>query len=311
MNEIVALDQLALEIRYYSKKTAENLIEIGKRLIEAKKQVNHGEWSDWLKENVNFSQWNAERLIKIAEREANSWTSKNLSLSQMTELLALPEAETENFIEQKKAEGNPVEDMTVKNLREEIKEWKSKAEQAKNEAFVAVNDKRHAELRAEQAEKSNEVLRNEYDAQAKELQNLKDHPMVVETPADPEYIAKLKDEAAKERARANRANSNFEMLQDRLEELDKRGGDAIRERDKYAKMAEEIAGELKQAQELNSKLLAERKQADADADIVALLAAAARQLNDGNLQSCVKHILNLNDGELILDRIKAMAAVTA
>lgn len=40
--------------------------------------------------------------------------------------------------------------MTIKNLREEIKEWKSKAEQAKNEAFVAVNEKRRAELREKQ-----------------------------------------------------------------------------------------------------------------------------------------------------------------
>lgn len=45
-------------------------------------------------------------------------------------MLALPEAETEEFIEAKAAEGTPVKDMTVKKLREEIKQWKAKAEDA-------------------------------------------------------------------------------------------------------------------------------------------------------------------------------------
>ena len=43
-------------------------------------------------------------------------------------MLALPEAETEQFIEAKAAEGNPVENMTIKTLREEVQQWKDKAE---------------------------------------------------------------------------------------------------------------------------------------------------------------------------------------
>lgn len=150
MNEIVPLDQLATEIRYYSQQASWSIIEVGKRLIEAKKQVAHGEWETWLERNVGYSQSTATRFMKCAERFGNLATLQDLNPSQTIALLALPESETETFIEQKKAEGNPVEDMTVKTLREEIKEWKSKAEQAKNEAFVAVNDKRHAELREKQ-----------------------------------------------------------------------------------------------------------------------------------------------------------------
>ena len=40
----------------------------------------------------------------------------DLNPTQMIALLALPESETETFIEQKKSEGNPVEDMTIKTL---------------------------------------------------------------------------------------------------------------------------------------------------------------------------------------------------
>lgn len=309
MNEVVALDQLATEIRYYSQQASWSIIEVGKRLIEAKKQVAHGEWADWLSQNVNFSQQTANKFMKCAEQFSNYASIRNLNPTQMIALLALPEPETEDFIKQKEVEGNPVEDMTIKTLRQEIKDWKARAEQAKDEAFVATNDKRRAELRAEQMEKSNESLRNKCDAQAQEIQELKDNPVVVETPADPEYIAQLKDEAAKAKAQARKANLDFENLQDALEKLDKRGGDAIRERDKYAQMAEEIAGELKQAQELNARLLAERKQSNAETDIAILLATATRQINDENLELCVRRILRLNDGEIILRRFKEMADI--
>ena len=46
--------------------------------------------------------------------------SRDLNSSQMIELLSLPAEETEKFIAAKKAENNPVEDMTVKNLKAEI-----------------------------------------------------------------------------------------------------------------------------------------------------------------------------------------------
>jgi hypothetical protein len=164
VNEIVPLDQLATEIRYYSQQASWSIIEVGKRLIEAKKQVAHGEWADWLKNNVSFTQQTANKFMKCAERFSNYASIRNLNPTQMIALLALPETETETFIEQKKAEGNPVEDMTVKTLRDEIKKWKGKADQAEQE---------------------NATLTEQYNAQAQELQDLKDNPTVVEVvPSD-------------------------------------------------------------------------------------------------------------------------------
>ena len=71
--------------------------------------------------------------MRIAERFANSAMSQNLKTSQMVELLALPAEETEKFIAAKAAEGTPVEDMTVKNLRDEVVKWKTDYEQKKSE----------------------------------------------------------------------------------------------------------------------------------------------------------------------------------
>jgi len=47
--------------------------EIGKRLIEAKEQLPHGEWGKWLKENVEYSQSTANNLMQIhMEYSSNS-----------------------------------------------------------------------------------------------------------------------------------------------------------------------------------------------------------------------------------------------
>jgi hypothetical protein len=159
VNEIVSLDQLATEIRYYSQQASWSIIEVGKRLIEAKKQVAYAEWENWLDKNVGYSKQTARRFMQCAERFGNRSMSSDLSLSQVTELLSLPEAETETFIEQKKAEGNPVEDMTVKTLRQEIKDWKNKAEQA---------------------EQANNVLSEQFNELAEQLQDLRNNPQVVE-----------------------------------------------------------------------------------------------------------------------------------
>ena len=61
------------------------------------------------------------RFEIFADRFSNFQTSGNFSQSQLVEMLALPAGEEEKFIEQKAAEGTPVEDMTVKQLRAQNK----------------------------------------------------------------------------------------------------------------------------------------------------------------------------------------------
>ena len=121
----------------------ENTIEIGKRLIAAKKIVAHGDWQNWLENNFNLSQSTAQRFMNCAERFGNSATLRNLNYSQMVAMLSLPAEETEKFIAEKAAEGNPVEDMKVKQLRDEVAKWKSDYEQKKSEVenLFAKNEK--------------------------------------------------------------------------------------------------------------------------------------------------------------------------
>lgn len=118
-------EQLAREIKELLIKTKSNVIEIGLCLIDAKKQVHHGEWGAWLKNNIDFTQNAANKFMRCAEWFANYAPANNLNSSQMMELLALPKAEAKNFINEKFTEGNSVENMPKLQLREAIKIWKS------------------------------------------------------------------------------------------------------------------------------------------------------------------------------------------
>lgn len=89
---------IAAEINDIKKQTLNmllyNSIEIGRRLVEAKAMVSHGEWMNWLEKSVNYSQRTAQNLMKIFnEYDIHSKIHQNLSYSQAVELLRLPEEE--------------------------------------------------------------------------------------------------------------------------------------------------------------------------------------------------------------------------
>ena len=44
----------------------QGILEIGRRLIEAKAMLSHGEWMDWLQNTVEFSVHTAGRFMQIA-----------------------------------------------------------------------------------------------------------------------------------------------------------------------------------------------------------------------------------------------------
>lgn len=119
------LGTLRAEILVFKNQAAMNMIEIGMRLIEVKEQLPHGEFGKWVESEVSFSQQTAQKFMKVAREMANTATSRYLDTSKAFELLALPDVQREEFIKE-----NPVEDMTVKELREAIKARKEAEERA-------------------------------------------------------------------------------------------------------------------------------------------------------------------------------------
>ena len=129
------LSELKVEIKFHLGQMAGHAVEIGKLLIEAKEQVEYGEWYKWLESNFNLKKTMANNFMNVAERFGNLHSNGDLNLNQtqLIAMLALPKGEEEKFIAEKSAENNPVEDMTVKQLREEVAKWKADFEKQKSE----------------------------------------------------------------------------------------------------------------------------------------------------------------------------------
>lgn len=103
-------------------------IEIGRRLVEAKSMIPHGEWGKWLGNSVDYSQSTANNLMRIFEEygadqlslfgsEAKSQALGNLLYTQAVALLKLPSDKREQFIEE-----HDIENMSTRELQQAIKE---------------------------------------------------------------------------------------------------------------------------------------------------------------------------------------------
>lgn len=164
------------EIIFYKQVGGQAVLEIGKRLIEAKAQLKHGEWLDWLRDRVEFSEASAQRFMRLAREYGNASLVTDLGTSKALELLALPASEREQFVEE-----NDVAAMTKEQLRQAIRE--------RDEATVAAARER---VRAETAEQSRAKMEQDMAA----LKNL--HAAAVETQREKEAAlrkveAELKD----------------------------------------------------------------------------------------------------------------------
>ncbi|MGG4397220.1 DUF3102 domain-containing protein [Paenibacillus thiaminolyticus] len=121
-------DIIAAEIRGIDAQARElvlrSAVEIGKRLNEAKELVPHGEWGNWLKENVDYSQSTANNFMRLADGYGNSQSLENLSYTKALALLGVPAEEREQVAAEN-------EDKSARELQQLVKEKKKLEKQLK------------------------------------------------------------------------------------------------------------------------------------------------------------------------------------
>lgn len=155
----------------------EYAIEIGGYLTEAKSLLPHGEWGSWLKERVNYSQSTAINFMKLYEEygnrqeslfASNSQSIMNLSYTKALKLLAIPEDEREQFVEE-----NNVEDISSREVERLIKERNDAL--AKAEASESLQaEKEEAEKAAEYQRERASQLQSQTDSLSKEINDYKE-----------------------------------------------------------------------------------------------------------------------------------------
>ncbi len=130
------LEVIETEINFYKQQTATGIIEIGKRLNEARKQLGEGEtFSNWLTK-MDFSRRSAYRFISVASEFSNVPTLAQTSISKLYALLEIPQEERDSFISTPHStpsgEEKTIEEMTTREVEKAVKEWKQKVEEKDN-----------------------------------------------------------------------------------------------------------------------------------------------------------------------------------
>lgn len=252
-------------------------IEIGRRLTEAKEMLEHGQWLAYLKEQTEFSQPSASRLMRLYDEygakqtslfgaELNYSTLNNLSISNALRLLAVPEDEREEF-----AAEHDVEHMSARELDELIKqrdEAEQRAARAEEQVQQAADGAAKVDEQYQKAKQELHLLREKLGnaeaqkaAAEKELSELRDRPVEVAVEVDEKAV-----EEAVTLARAKNDAEWAEKMAKVKNELSEAGLKAEKLKAKIKKAeekAEEKAAELeriKKSQTLNDPNTAVFKQ---------------------------------------------------
>ena len=122
------IERTTTEILILKDQTAQNIIEIGKRLIEVKENLEHGQFLNWLENKVEFSRYTANRFMKIATEFSNVSAVQHLGSKKLFLLAGLDEEDRQEVMKE-----NKVEDMTTRELEQVVKEKKEIKKQLQEE----------------------------------------------------------------------------------------------------------------------------------------------------------------------------------
>ena len=273
-DEVRTLEVVAAEIRGYTFSMLTNIIEIGRRLVEAKSMIQHGQFMSWCKDNFGFSSSQTNNFMQLYRvygseqnslfgAELNSQTFGNLNYSKALALLALPSnEEREQFVET-----HDVDSMTTKELKQAIKERDealAREKKIREERDLTLQNVAELNEKAEEREKELVGLR-------KNIEELEKRPVevAVETVRDEEAIAAAAKEA-KEKAEAA-AKKKIADLEKKLNKAENERAEAVEKAESAGQDAEKKLKEATAAAEkIKADLEEARKQLKAsDSDITA------------------------------------------
>lgn len=168
-------EQIASEINQIKDQSSKMLltsaVEIGRRLVEAKELVPHGEWLKWLQESVSYSRSTAARLMKTYQEygqllasagtvdEANVAPVQHLGYTQGLILFGIPGEEREQFLVD-----NDTSNMSKRELQHTVDAWTQGSAQTETEEDED-EDKGEENREAEEIEKEKEKEEEKEDGE--------------------------------------------------------------------------------------------------------------------------------------------------
>lgn len=199
------IEKTTAEILILKDQTAQNIIEIGRRLIEVKEKLEHGEYLKWLKEKVDFTERTAQRFVKVATVFSNTTPVSHLGTRKLLALAGLDEEDRQEVMKE-----NKVEDMTTRELERVVKEKKEIKKQLEEEQELS------NELQEEIKEKEKQIktLQNEIENIQIPKKEIIEKEVVKEVIPENLILEKqeLEEELKTLRARAEKAENTISRM---------------------------------------------------------------------------------------------------
>lgn len=144
VGQVRTLEIIGAEIRTFTASMVNNIIEIGRRMVEAKDMLPYGQFGDWIKANTGYSRSTANNFMRIYQEYGsrqgslfgatleNEQAFGKLTYTKALALLDVPAEDREQFVED-----HDVENMSTRELQAAIAERDAarKSAQEKDEAL--------------------------------------------------------------------------------------------------------------------------------------------------------------------------------
>ena len=267
------------------------LADAGRRLIEIKSRIPHGQFETWCADNLEFSKSKAEKMMKLAERVAdeNSLFSKtetftDIGISRVWALLAAPEEVAAEVIET-----NDVESMTVRELKAELARVKEEKEAAERKAEMIDhnNDDIRKELASMQRKLSETVSEKEFAEMQAAAQAQKEDLT--------KELSEAKAEAADIQAKLDKAKEDLKKQKAKLKDLEAARDEEVKKaiEGKTAEIEEQAAA---RARESSQELLDRTQRQVGDLqEYIAKLEAEKAKLSNTSLMEFKVYVDQLQD----------------
>jgi chromosome segregation ATPase len=256
---------IAAEINALTASMLSSVIEIGRRMVEAKEMLPYGSFGQWIEENTGYSSSTANNFMRLFKEygaaqgslfgeNVESQTIGKLSYSKALALLALPSEERESFVEE-----NRVDEMSTKELKQAIRERdeaRRAAEEARAERDAAEKsrakmeeDVRSLKELQQHSQEAAEAKTEELERVEAELAALKEKPVdvAVEKVVDQEAIEKARQEAVTQmEEKVAKAKAEKEEAEAQRAELEEKLAAATEKLDAAQKQAKEASASSNQ-----------------------------------------------------------------
>ena len=229
--------------------------DAGRCLTKIKERIGHGNWGDWCKRNLEFSERKAQNMMKLAAEMhekngifSNPQTFADIEISKVYALLAAPEEVQKAVLNDPK-----MEEASVREFQDEIKRLKAElaAERAKEQVDTSAEELAAAEQKIEELSAQVKILQ-EGKSEAEWEQEVQDLKQKIDAEAQKAKDAARKLKEAKAAAAAE-AEKAAEVAAEKAKEDARVEAKAEVEKE-TAKLAGEVSAARAEIEKLNKKL---------------------------------------------------------